>query len=171
MKDPKVINYSDMKVIVREDFYKIFDDHLKKIVKNTGATFFAHSLIKNYREKDHKISAFCNYKAWYDVYWDKYRNHDPLERTIHQTILKNDFGVVSWEIGHNSSPCSQERAELTQVREGITFSFKRPENYIETLAIGWKDMDLEKFDIDYILHLTSLLKPIRDYHWEVHNKI
>ena len=171
MRQPKFINYPDVKVIMRKDFYDEFDDQLKKIAKDTGATFFAHGFIKNYREKDHKVSTFCNFEPWHEVYWDKYRNDDPLERTINQAVQKNDFGVISWDIGHNSSPCSQERLKLTKAKDGITFSFKRPENYIETLYIGWNELDSERLDTDYILHLTSLLKPIRDYHWQVHDKV
>lgn len=171
MRDPKVIAYSDMGVIMRKDFYEHFDDNLKKIVKDTGATFFAHNIIKNYRERGHKISSFCNYETWHEIYWDKYRNIDPLEKTLHQAVLKNDFGVISWEIGHNGSLCSQERIKATQAREGITFSFKRPEGYIENLSVGWKDLDPEVLSTEYISYLTSLLKPIRDYHWQVHDKM
>jgi hypothetical protein len=170
MRVPKVIVYSDMEVILRKDFYEHFDDLFKKIVGDTGASYFGHNIIKNYREPGHKISTFCNYEKWHEIYWDKYRNFDPLERTLHQTVLKSDYGVVSWEIGHNGSPCSQERIKATQVREGITFSFKRPDNYLETLIIGWSDLDLEKLDTDYILHLSSIVLPIRDHHWEVHDK-
>lgn len=171
MRDPKVIKYSDMKVVMRKDFYDHFDGQLKKIVKDTGAKFFAHNIIKNYREENHKISTFCNYEAWHEIYWDKYRNQDPLEKTIHQAVQKNNFAIMSWELGHNSSPCSQERVKLTQARDGISFSFIRPGNYIETLAIGWEYLDSERLDTEYIAHLSFLLNPIRNHHWEVHNKL
>lgn len=171
MRDPKVVNYTDMKVILRKDIYNNFSKRFKTIAEETGATFFAHNIIKNYREKDHKISTFCNYESWHEIYWDKYRNHDPLERLIHLAVQKNNFGVISWEMGHNSSLCSQERIKKTHIKNGVTFSFKRPENYIETLAIGWMDLDTERLDIDYIFHLSSLLEPIREYHWKTHHNI
>ena len=171
MKAPKIINYPDMQVIMRKDFYDKFEDHFKNIVKETEATYFGHNLIKNYREGGHKISTFCNYEAWHEVYWDKYRNDDPLERIIHKAVQKNDFGVISLEMGHNGSPCSKERIQITNVKDGVCFSFKRPENYLETLTIGWDTLDPERLDSDYILQLSSLLKPIRDYHWEVHDKV
>lgn len=171
MKDPKIINYPDMKVIMRKDFYEKFGEHLKKITADTGATYFGHNLIKNYREAGHKISTFCMHEDWHEIYWDKYRNTDPMDRICHAAVKKNNFGVVSWEIGQQSSACGHERKTITGVKDGILFSFKRPENYFETFLVGWNDLDPEKLDIAYISHLSSLLKPLRDYHWEVHNKI
>jgi hypothetical protein len=171
MKDPKTIKYSDMDVILRKDFYEKFGEHLKQITEDTGAIYFGHNLIKNYREKGHKISTFCTHENWHEIYWDKYRNTDPIDRIIHQVVQKNDFGVISWVIGHNGSACSQERIKLTNITEGITMSFKRPGNYFETMAIGWKDLDPDQLDIEYISHLSSLLKPLRDFHWDVHNKV
>ena len=171
MKDPKIIDYSDMRVTLRKDFYDSFGNQLKKVEKDTEATFFAHNIIKNYRQEGHKISSFCNYETWHEIYWEKYRNQDPLEKIIHQAAQKTNFGVLSWKIGHNSSACHEERTILTKVKDGISFSFKRPENYIETLLIGWDNLDIEKLDTHYISYLSSLLKPIRDYHWAVHDKI
>lgn len=172
MRIPKTINYPDMKVIMRKDFYDGFQEQLKKIELETGATYFGHNIIKNYRNKDHKISTFCNYEEWHELYWDKYRNFDPLEKTVHQAVQKNNFAVLSWEMGNiSSSSCSQERMKLTQIKDGICFSFKRPESYVETMMLGWDTLDPEKLNIDYISCLCTLLKPIRDYHWEVHDKI
>lgn len=177
MREPKIIKprdiipYPHMKVIMRKDFYADFESQLKKVEEDTGAIFFGHNIIKNYMEPGHKVSTFCNYEEWQDFYWEKHCYTDPLEKIIHKAVQKNDFGVVSWELGHNGSLCSQDRTKITQVKDGITFSFKRQENYIENLNIGWKDLDPETLDIEYISYLTSLLKPLRDYHWEVHNKI
>jgi len=171
MRVPKVINHSDMKVVMRKDFYDKFDDQLKTIEKSTEAKYFGHNIIKNYREKGHTISTFCNYEPWHDFYWNKYYNEDPMEQAVHQATQKNNFGIVSWEIGQKSSTCGQERKELTKIRDGVFFSFTKPENYLETFIIGWECLNTEKLDIDYIFHLASLLKPIRDYHWEVHDKV
>lgn len=180
MKKPKIINLSDVKVlartvnvkvIMRKDFYDNFRDHLKQISQDTGATYFGHNIIKNYGERGHTVSTFCNHENWHNIYWDKFCQNDPLEKTIHQVVLKNNLGVISWEMGHNGSACSQERTALTAVKDGIYFSFKRPDSYIETLAIGWENISPEKLDTDYISHLSSLLKPIRDYHWDVHDNI
>ena len=171
MRDPKIINYPDMKVIMRKDFYDHFDDQLKKITKDTGATYFGHNIIKNYREKGHSVSTFCNREAWHDIYWEKYYNEDSTERMCHQAVIKNNFMVVSWEIVRGSNPCAQERMKINNVKDGIIFSFKKPENYIEAFLIGWENLNTENIDTEYIFHLTSLLKPIRDHHWEVHDKI
>ncbi len=171
MKKPKLIRYSDMDVVMRKDFYDNFGDQLQAAAKETGAVFLAHNIIKNYRQKGHQISTFCNYEAWHEIYWDKYRNTDPLEKIIHRAAQTNNFGVSSWEMIHQSSPCSQERLKVTHVKDGICFSFKRPENYIETLMIGWEHLDVEKLDTEYIAYLSSFLKPIRDYHWATHDKI
>lgn len=169
MTTPTIINYNDMRVTMRKDFYGKFGEHLKKITEETGAVYYGHNLIKNYREPGHKISTFCNYEDWLELYWDKYRNDDPLEKLIHQVVQKNDFAVVSWVIGHNGSLCSQERIKMTNATEGIMLSFRRPNGYFETMSIGWKDLDPDKLDIDYISHLSSLLKPLRDHHWDVHS--
>lgn len=169
MREPKILKYPDMTVIMRKDFYDHFDEHLKQIAKETGATYVGHNIIKNYRENNHRVSTFCNFEPWHELYWDTYRNDDPLERTIHHAVKKDNFGVVSWEIGHNSSPCSLAREQLTKVKEGINFSFKRPDNHIETVVLGWKSLDSETLDTDFIFHLSSLLKPIREYHWQVYN--
>ena len=171
MRRPKIINYPDMKVIMRKDFYDVFDNQLKKAVEDAGATFFAHVLIKNYRQKDHKVSTFCNHEDWHEIYWEQYYNEDPLEKTIHQAAQKNNFGVISWEITKNSSPCRKEWTKFTQAKDGITFSFKRPENHIESLWVGWRDLHSEQLDTDYLFHLASLLKPLRDHHWTVHDKV
>lgn len=171
MREPKLINYPDMRVVMRKDFYDSFDHQLKKITQDTGATYFGHNIIKNYRQNGHKISTFCNHEPWHDIYWDQYRNDDPMEKVVHQTVNKNSFGVVSWEIGQHSSFCGQERRRITNIKDGILFSFKRPDNYIETFLIGWKDLDPEKLNIDYISQLSSLLKPIRDHHWAVHDQV
>lgn len=171
MRKPKIINYPHMKVIQRKDFYEGFNEQLKKITADTGAAYFGHNIIKNYRERGHTISTFCNYESWHDLYWDKYHDEDPMEKIVHHAVQKNNFGVVSWEIGQKASACGQKRRELTSLKDGIFFSFKKPENYFETFNIGWHNLNAEKLDIDHIFHLTSLLKPIRDHHWEVHDQI
>lgn len=170
MRNPKIINYPEMKVILRKDINDDFGNQLSEIVRKTGAAYFGHNIIKNYREKGHAISAFCNYETWQDFYWDKYRNEDPLEKTIHKATQLNNLGVISWEMGHNGSLCSQDKEKITKIKDGIYFSFKRPDNRLETLAIGWENMDSEKLDTDYICYLSSLLKPIRDRHWDVQDK-
>ena len=44
MREPKIINHPDMKVILRKDFYEIFMDQLNKITHDTGATYFGHNI-------------------------------------------------------------------------------------------------------------------------------
>ncbi len=177
MRIPKIINprgimpHPFMKVIMRKDFYDECGEQLKRIEKDTGAMYIGHNIIKNYQEGGHSVSTFCNYEEWHDVYWDKYCYEDPAERTIHKATKANDFGVISWEMGYEGSPCIQERTLMTNVKDGLFFSFKRPDNYLESLLIGWKDLTPETLDTDYIAHLTSLLKPLRDYHWDVHSNI
>lgn len=170
MRKPKIINYPDIKVIMRKDFYDHFDDQLKNITEKTGATYFGHNIIRNYREKDHKVSTFCNNEAWHDLYWEKYYNEDLTEKIGHQATKKNNFAVISWGIARDSNPCVQERMKINKVKDGVIFSFKRPENYLETFLIGWDNLNTEKLDLEYIFHLTSLLKPIREHHWKVHDK-
>ena len=171
MREPKVISYPEVKVIMRKDFYDEFNDNLKKIIDDTGATYFGHNIIKNYREPGHQISTFCNFEAWHDIYWENYRNDDPMEIVLHQTAKKNSFGAISWEIGLNSSSCSKERIKFTKVKDGVFFSFKKPENYMESFTIGWNNLNANEMDAEYIFYLCSLLKPLRDHHWVVHNKI
>lgn len=171
MKELKIIHYPDMKVIMRKDFSHNFDAHLKKVTQETGATYFGHNLIKNYKEKGHTISTFCNKEDWHELYWSTYRNDDPMEKICHDAVQKNSFAAVSWNIEADISPCSQQRMELTKTREGISFSFKRKENYNETFSFGWERLIADHLDADYIFHLASLLKPLRDHHWEVHDKV
>lgn len=171
MRKLNILNHQDMQVIMRKDFYDKFSDQLAKIEKDTGATYFGHNIIKNYRKKGHRISTFCNHESWHDMYWAKYFDQDLTEKVCHQAVEKNNFAVVSWQIGHELSPCCQERIKATQVKDGIIFSFKKPDNYIESFIIGWNSLKTEKIDVEYIFHLSSLLKPLRDYHWSVHDKV
>ncbi len=172
MREPKIINYPDMKVVMRKDFYDKFNDQLNTIIKSTDTTYFGHNIIKNYREKgQHVVSTFCNHEAWHDLYWDKYRNEDITEKIGHAATQKNNFAVISWGIDSTLNPCGQERMKRNKVKEGIIFSFRRPENYIETFLVGWGTLNTDRLNIDYIAHLTSLFQPIRDYHWEVHDKV
>lgn len=167
-KLPKLINYPDMQVIMRKDFYNNFDAQLKKITEDTGAIYFGHNIIKNYREGGHRVSTFCNHESWHEIYWEKYRNDDPTEKIVHRAIQENYFAASSWKVDAAASPCIEERLKLTTTNDGITFSFKRKENYQETFSLGWKTLKAKVLDTDYMLYLASLLKPIRDYHWEVH---
>jgi hypothetical protein len=160
-----------MKIIMRKDFCHNFKVHLEKITKETGATYFGHNLIKNYKEKGHTISTFCNQEDWHELYWSTYCNDDPMEKMCHQAVQKNSFATVSWNIEADISPCCQQRMNLTKTSEGISFSFKRKENYNETLTFGWDRLNRDHLDADYIFHLASLLKPLRDHHWEVHDKV
>ncbi len=169
MSNPKTFKNSGMEITLRKDFYDTFAEQLKKITSETEVSYIGHNIIKNYREPGHKISTFCNHEAWHDLYWDKYLHHDPMEKVVHETLRKSNFAVVSWEIGQNQSECGQERAKLLKVKDGVFFSFKRPDNFFETFIIGWDTLNTDKLDVDYILQLTSLLKPIRDHHWEVLN--
>ena len=171
MREPKIINHPNMKVILRKDFHEIFMDQLNKITHDTGATYFGHNIIKNYGEKGHRVSTFCNRESWHDLYWDKYYNNDSTEKTCHQATQENNFMVVSWEITRSSSQCTQERMKMNNVKDGIIFSFKRPEKYLESFLIGWETLNTDQLDTDYIFHLTNLLKPIRDHHWAVHDKV
>ncbi len=171
MKNLKIINYPDLKVIMRKDFSSNFSSYFEKITKETGATYFGHNLIKNYREKGHTISTFCNEEDWHELYWSKYHNDDPIEKICHQAVQKNNFAAVSWKIEADISPCCQQRMELTKTNDGIMFSFKRKEHYKETFTLGWNTLKTDHLDVDYIFHLASLLKPLRDHHWEVHDKV
>ncbi|MBA3813513.1 MAG: hypothetical protein H0X26_03340 [Alphaproteobacteria bacterium] len=171
MSNIKIINYPEMKVIMRKDFSYHFSAHFENITKETGATYFGHNFIKNYREKGHTISTFCNKEEWHELYWSKYRNDDPLEKICHQSVQKSNFAAVSWSIESDISPCCQQRMKLTKTSDGLTFSFKRKENYNETFIFGWDKLKTDRLDADYIFHLASLLKPLRDYHWEVHDKV
>jgi len=171
MRKPKILNHQDMQVIMRKDFYDHLGSHLKKITEETGIIYFGHNIIKNYGERNHKVSTFCNYERWHDLYWEKYRHKDPMEKIVHQTTNESNFGATSWAIGGGSSPCSKERITLTKVKEGIFFSFKKPKNYIESFTIGWNNLKIKEMDVEYILHLCSTLKPLRDHHWKVHDKM
>lgn len=177
MKEPRIINYPEItgypeiKVTMRKDFYTNFDGQLKQLAEETGAIYFAHNIIKNYKETGHKVSTFCNHEIWHDVYWNDYCYDDPLEKISHQVTLKNDFSVISWAMDHYLSPCVQGRIKITGAKDGIMFAFKRPGNYLENLTIGWKKLDPEQLDMDYIQQLSARLKPIRDHHWAVHDKI
>lgn len=171
MRGPKTFKNAGMEIAMRKDFYDIFQDHLKKITTETEVCYVGHNIIKNYKEPGHKISTFCNQEAWHDLYWEKYLFQDPMEKVVHETLKKSNFAVVSWEIAESKSECGRERRKLLNVQDGIFFSFKRPENYFETFIIGWQSLNTDKLDVEYILQLTSLLKPIRDYHWEVHDSV
>lgn len=171
MKTPKIITHPDMKVIMRKDFYDEFDDQLQAITQETGATYWGHNIIKNYREKGHTVSTFCNHEAWHETYWKKYFNQDSVEKTCHEAAQKDNFAAVSWKIDQEPSACNQDRLRATQVTDGIIFSFKKPRAYIESLIVGWNKLKTEKLDVEYIFHLASLLKPLRDHHWNVHDKV
>ena len=177
MRQPKIFNVPasnhlpDMRLALRKDFYELFDANLKDIKKETGAVYFGHNIIKNYQEADHRVSTFCNYEDWHDLYWAGLCCEDPLEKVIHRVVGTNDFGVMSWELGHNGSKCSQERERITHIKDGIMFSFRRPGNYFETISLGWENVAPDELDTEYIAHLSSLLRPMRDHHWDVHDKI
>lgn len=171
MKPFKVVSCPDMKVIMRKDFAAIFDQRLKEITRETGATYFGHNLIKNYREKDHTVSTFCNQENWHEFYWNNYRNDDPVEKLCHQAVEKTNFAAMSWEVEANMSLCSRERMKQTGTKDGIFFSFQRKENCKETFSIGWPSLKKTPLDVDYLFHLASLLKPISEHHWAVHDKL
>lgn len=171
MRDSEIINHPDMDVILRKDFYDNFESPLKKITEDTGATYYGHNIIKNYREKGHRISTFCNHEVWHNLYWQKYYNSDPIEKMCHQASQKHNFMVISWGVLDQLNSCLQERMDVIKIKDGVIFSFKRPEKYIETFHIEWENLNTDCLDINYILHLTSLLQPLRNYHWEVHDRI
>lgn len=171
MRTPKIIAHPDMKIILRKDFCDKFDPHLKNVMDETGATYFGHNIIKNYREKDHRVSTFCNREMWHELYWEKYRNDDPIDELCHQSSQTTSFMGVSWKIAQNMNSCNKERLKINKIKDGLLFSFKKPDNYFETFLIGWNKLKTRNLDVEYIMHLASLLKPIREYHWKVHNKV
>jgi hypothetical protein len=171
MRKPKILNHQDMRVIMRKDFYDHLGSHLKKITEETGIIYFGHNIIKNYGERDHRVSTFCNYEKWHDLYWEKYCHKDPMEKIVHQMTNKSNFGATSWEMGEGLSLCSKERISLTKAKGGLCFSFKRPENHIESFTIGWNNLNANEMSTEYILYLCSMLKPLKDHHWQVHDKV
>lgn len=171
MVTPKIINYPHVQVTLRKDFLGQFSDHLHDVEKKTGASYVGHNIIKNYRQKDHQVSTFCNKEAWHDLYWEKYCNDDPSERVCHAGMQKTDFALTSWQVDNEKNSCSEERMKATHTKDGLTFSFRRKEVYYETFIFGWNHLKTDKMDVDYLFHITSLLKPLRDHHWAVHNLV
>ena len=171
MRTPKILNHPNMHVIMRKDLCDKFSSQLNELQQRTGATYVGHNIIKNYGKKNHTVSTFCNREEWHDLYWEKYYLNDSLEKACHTGVQNDNFAAASWQVEKEINPCCQERLKATQTKDGLIFSFKRKEDYYETFMFGWNQLKTDTLDIDYLCHLSSLLKPLKEYHWAVHNSL
>ncbi len=164
MTNAKIIEYEDMKVTMRKDFYSQFHKELKEFFEESGCNIFGHNIIKNYRVEGHEISTFTSNEKWHELYWDKFRNDDPVEKICNNNALKTTLGVISWNIIDPNSECNEQRLAHCDAKDGFSLAYTYPNGFIENVSFGWGFVDKEHRDLRKILKLAPLIMSLRQHH-------
>jgi hypothetical protein len=164
MQNPKILNYPEMKVAMRKDFYEKFSAQLKQLQEDTGALLFSHTLIDDYKGPNHKVSTFNSDEEWHELYWDKFWNNDASENTCHQVANAYGSGIVSWQVADPDSDCMEARMRVGGVHDGLMIAFKHPSGLLENMSFGWEKGDNSTLALEKLGAITEIVEPIRQYH-------
>ncbi len=164
MEHLKIINKSDMKIILRKDFYSIFHDIKKSLFGEAGIKYYCHNLIKDYGTANHVVSSFGSNEEWSETYWQNFWNSDPMEKSCHKITLSSGIGLTSWQLIDPTSDCAETRIRMCDVKDGVLIAFNHKNNIIENVSFGWKDLGDDTLNSEKITILNKIMRPLREYH-------
>lgn len=143
-----------------------FHDLVDKDMKNIGAHYFSHSLIKNHRQADHTISSFMTHVDWQEKYWKDYWDCDPIHSASYPIAQVNGNSVVSWRVIDSESDCMENRKMMCQVSNGLRFDIQYNDHVLESFSFGWKKHDMNQMSRQKLAKLSDIIAEFRAVHFK-----
>ena len=159
-ENPVMVSF---KINLMDKFY----DLVGKEIKNVGAHYFAHNLIKNRLKEGHTTSSFHTNPDWQEKYWENYWDNDLTHITNCKVAKINGCSVVSWKIIDPDSNCMEDRRSICQMQDGFSFYIQHNNGIIENFSIGWKKYDVRKINRQKLTQLCNMISDFRIQHYRL----
>jgi len=147
-----------------------FYDFVGKGMKDVGAHYFAHNLIKNHLKEGHTISSFHTNLDWQEKFWKDYWDNDPLDDTNSPVAKINGFSATSWRVVE-SNDCLEDRKIMCQIRDGLTFYILHNNGVLENFSIGWEKYDVRKVNRQKLVKLCNMISDFRIQHYRLNREM
>jgi hypothetical protein len=159
-KNPVMVSF---KTNLMDQFY----DLVGKEMKDVGAHFFGHTLIKNHRQEGHRVSSFSTNPEWQEKYWNKYWDCDPLHRTSYTIAKIKGCAIASWKVVDPDSNCMEDRKSLCKMNDGCSFSIQYDNGVLEDFAFGWEKYDVGRVSRQKLAQLSNMITSFRTLHFKL----
>jgi hypothetical protein len=163
-KNPVMVSF-------KTDLMSKFYDLIGKGMKDVGAHFFAHQLIKNYCQEGHTVSSFMTNPDWQEKYWKDYWDCDPTVGTNHGIAKINGCSVTSWKVVDLGSDCMEDRKTMCQMQDGFHFWMLQPNGVFENFSIGWEKYDVRKVNRQKLAKLCNMISDFRIQHYRLNREM
>jgi hypothetical protein len=159
-KNPVMVSF---KTNLMDQFY----DLVGKEMKDVGAHFFGHTLIKNHRQEGHTISSFFTHPDWQEKYWKAYWDCDPVHSTSYPIAQINGSSVISWKIIDPDSDCMEDRKTMCKMKDGFRFDVQHDNGILENFSFGWEKYDVNQVNRQKLGKLSHMIAGFRLQHFKL----
>jgi hypothetical protein len=154
---------TSFKIDLMDKFYDLMD----KRMKDVGAHYFAHNLIKNHLKEGHTVSSFYSNPDWQEKYWKDYWDCDPVDYTNYTITKINGCSSASWKVIDPNSDCMEDRKTLCQMQDGFSFYMQHDNGVLENFSIGWEKYDVRKVNRQKLAKLCNMISDFRIQHYRL----
>lgn len=144
-----------------------FYDLVGKEMKDVGAHFFGHTLIKNHRQEGHTISSFFTNSDWQEKYWKDYWDCDPVHSASYPIAQINGSAVVSWKVVDPDSDCMEDRKTMCKMNDGFRFDIQHDNGILENFSFGWEKYNVTRVNRQKLVKLSSMITDFRLQHFKL----
>ena len=150
----------------KTDLMGKFYDLVGKEMKDVGAHYFAHHLIKNHCQEGHTISSFVTHPDWQEKYWKDYWDCDPVDYASFTIAKINGSAVVSWKVVDPDSDCMEDRKTMCKMNDGFRFDIQHDNGILENFSFGWERYDVNRVNRQKLVKLSSMITGFRLQHFK-----
>ena len=141
-----------------------FYDDAGKAMKDIGAHFFSHNLIKNCLQEGHTTSSFYTNLDWQEKYWKDYWDCDPLWAASYPIAQINGCAIMSWKVLNTNDDCTEDRKSMCKVKDGLSFYTKHDNGVVENFSFGWEKYDVNRVNRQKLTALCNMVTDFRIQH-------
>ena len=154
-------------VSFKTDLRDKFCDLLGKEMKEIGAHYFAHHLIKNHLQQGHTVSSFYTHPEWQEKYWKDYWDCDPVDYKSFTIAKINGSAVISWKVIDPDSDCMEDRKTMCKMSDGFRFDVQHDNGILENFSFGWEKYDVNQVNRQKLSKLSHMITGFRLQHFKL----
>lgn len=156
-----------VRVLFKTDLINRFYDLAGKEMKNVGAHYFAHNLIKNLCKEGHTTSSFVTSPDWQEKYWQDYWDCDPLYYASYPIAKINGCAITSWRVADPGSDCMEDRKSICKMNDGLSFFIQHDNGISENFSFGWEKYDINRMNRQKLGKLCQMITEFRIQHFRL----
>jgi len=156
-----------VRVAFKTDLTDKFHDLATKEMKNIGAHYFAHNLIKNPFLEGHTVSSFHTNLDWQEKFWNEYWDYDSVYFAITPIVKTNGCAVLSWKVVDPDSDYIEDRKTMCKISDGVTFEIEHNNGVLENFSFGWEKYDISRVNRKKLLKLCNMISDFRIQHFRL----